>query len=836
MKKISYIMIFLLCFINVSAQNHRVSEKELMEQATQFFGIPALASIKDVISQEDFSFVKDTTEVAYEIYDLMFKMDKTMFTTPETGALRDYVNKIWTLYTQNRQSFTDDSFVPVIANLTMGIMAAISCDYRMSLDYFLECDKILKEKNPNSILRTIFLTLIGSTYSDLGINAKAIEMLEENLRIYRERNVEDTFIGAMAYQLYAQVLYQIDDYEKSVQCYEKSLEIMDKIGASDSYFYAQTLPALSRPLSFLGRFDEAIDYSNKAIEIKDSLKIQDVEFDAGIEETVLIIYMKSERYEEMIYKFIDVIKSNSLIISTLFPMLTEIQRQQYWNSNLKYVYDSLLPLFTHLFKIGLYNKLMYDGLLQSRGVLLNSSITFAQLVNESGDEKLQTEYQTYVDNKNEISRIKESGNVNEDSTRIKKEQENYVLEQQLLDGIAPYGNLTQWAIINTDSIKNHLRANDLAIEFFTVETCREDDENIPDTIYYALTLRKWSEYPELINIGRTDEIKELKLRPDEKGLEIWKKILGDNLDVKNVYFAPAGELYNFPLEYCGWECLQSELPNSCRIYRVSSTREIVKGFPEVGENAIVYGGIKYNTSIDYMAQDSQKYPEVRRRSFTRRHKNRDTEEPIEKTGFLKWTKTEAERITRSINKSKRQGLDAEILSGEDGTEASFKNLSGKRKSVIHIATHGFYDKATIGGDAMMRSGLLFAGVDNFYSDDELPEGVEDGFLYANEIANMDLRGLNMVVLSACQTGLGDVTSEGVFGLQRGFKKAGANTILMSLWDVDDKATQMLMTLFYDQWLKTGNKYDSFQYAQRKVKKKYPNFKDWGAFILLDALN
>ena len=79
MKKISYIMIFLLCFVNVSAQNHRISEKELMEQTTQLFGIPALASMKDVLSQEDFSFVKETTEVAYEIYDLMFKMEKAFF-------------------------------------------------------------------------------------------------------------------------------------------------------------------------------------------------------------------------------------------------------------------------------------------------------------------------------------------------------------------------------------------------------------------------------------------------------------------------------------------------------------------------------------------------------------------------------------------------------------------------------------------------------------------------------------------------------------------------------------------------------------------------------------
>ena len=106
---------------------------------------------------------------------------------------------------------------------------------------------------------------------------------------------------------------------------------------------------------------------------------------------------------------------------------------------------------------------------------------------------------------------------------------------------------------------------------------------------------------------------------------------------------------------------------------------------------------------------------------------------------------------------------------------------------------------------------------------------------------MDLRGLDLVVLSACQTGLGDISQgEGVFGLQRGFKKAGANSILMSLWEVNDEATQILMTQFYKNFVSGQSKRQSLQSAQRYLREysagKYNKPKYWAAFILLDGIN
>jgi CHAT domain-containing protein len=141
---------------------------------------------------------------------------------------------------------------------------------------------------------------------------------------------------------------------------------------------------------------------------------------------------------------------------------------------------------------------------------------------------------------------------------------------------------------------------------------------------------------------------------------------------------------------------------------------------------------------------------------------------------------------------------------------------------------------------MTRSGLLLSGCNHALNHEDIPDNEEDGILTAQEIASLDLRGLDLVVLSACETGLGDIASgEGVFGLQRGFKKAGANTIIMSLWKVSDNATQTLMTTFYRYYLDGMSKYDAFSTARNELRKVCPPRQtkpDWAAFVMLDGIN
>ena len=215
---------------------------------------------------------------------------------------------------------------------------------------------------------------------------------------------------------------------------------------------------------------------------------------------------------------------------------------------------------------------------------------------------------------------------------------------------------------------------------------------------------------------------------------------------------------------------------------------------------------------------------------------------------------------------KHQHVPYIYYSGIDGTEESFKKLDGARPKLMHIATHGFFlteeeaeklkfarseielltEGVQKGGrpvedKPMTRSGLLFSGCNHAIHHEQIPDGEEDGILTAQEISMLDLRGLDLVVLSACQTALGDIVSgEGVFGLQRGFKKAGAKTILMSLDKVNDEATRILMVELYRNLMNGKTKYQSLKEAQKHLRQvengKYDQPEYWASFIMLDGLN
>ncbi|MEI9919714.1 MAG: CHAT domain-containing protein [Bacteroidota bacterium] len=185
-------------------------------------------------------------------------------------------------------------------------------------------------------------------------------------------------------------------------------------------------------------------------------------------------------------------------------------------------------------------------------------------------------------------------------------------------------------------------------------------------------------------------------------------------------------------------------------------------------------------------------------------------------------------------------IHADVFTNEQASEHAIKQLQHPR--VLHIATHGFFVEdmnsalAIAAGnesDPLLRAGLLLAGAADFIQNRSRLEE-ENGILTAYEAANLDLDNTDLVVLSACETGKGEVENgEGVYGLQRAFQTAGAQTIVMSLWKVDDAATQQLMTSFYTNWMNGMSKAEALKSAQISLKKQFPHPYYWGAFIMLE---
>lgn len=296
-------------------------------------------------------------------------------------------------------------------------------------------------------------------------------------------------------------------------------------------------------------------------------------------------------------------------------------------------------------------------------------------------------------------------------------------------------------------------------------------------------------------------------------------------------------------------------------YRLTSTRQLAyKNKSVPSSSAVLYGALQYSADLEALKVDSKKYQGIIRSNDIEQFSIEDFNVRSKVWNFLPGTLEEVNEVSSVMKKA---NISIYLYTDTIGTEASFKALDGAKRKFIHIATHGFYFTVAdsikmhrIGLDirkngidnyngsgynednSLSRCGLLFAGCNNILTGNQLPDGIEDGVLFAKEISNLDLRGLDLITLSACETGLGDISGEGVFGLQRAFKKAGAQSILMSLWKVDDYATSLFMQHFYESLFikgmtKTAALKDAQQYIKSQPEYESPIY--WAGFVLLDAL-
>ena len=298
------------------------------------------------------------------------------------------------------------------------------------------------------------------------------------------------------------------------------------------------------------------------------------------------------------------------------------------------------------------------------------------------------------------------------------------------------------------------------------------------------------------------------------------------------------------------------------IYRISSTKLLVnRTTPKKANYAVVYGGLDYDMSLTQLQQQHSTIATgteyLTAMNDVQSVFGIDTERALDSlalrgsVNYLEGTLHEVENIAEQLMQN---GIKTKVYTGVEGTEETFKSLSGKKQDIIHIATHGFSfseDELKKTGQQLMFlgnqdygqdntlnfSGLLLSGANYILKGNSLPDEVENGILTAREIAAMDLSHVGLVVLSACQTGLGEIREDGVFGMQRGFKKAGAKSLLMSLWKVSDQATDIMMTSFYQHLMSGCSRHEAFTKAQQEVREgEFSNPYFWASFIMLDGVD
>lgn len=213
--------------------------------------------------------------------------------------------------------------------------------------------------------------------------------------------------------------------------------------------------------------------------------------------------------------------------------------------------------------------------------------------------------------------------------------------------------------------------------------------------------------------------------------------------------------------------------------------------------------------------------------------------------YLPGTEKEINSIERILSKNE---WNTKAFQLEAASEDHLKVLQSPR--VLHIATHGYFinnkteqhstkkyfgvQESYFQTNTLLKSGLLFSGAQNTLDGKKI-NSENNGILTAQEAKQLNLKNTELVVLSACETGLGNnVIGEGVYGLQRAFMIAGAQSIIMSLWSVNDSTTEKLMTNFYTYWIDQKiPKQEAFKKAKLKLKESHPEPFYWAPFILIE---
>lgn len=534
-------------------------------------------------------------------------------------------------------------------------------------------------------------------------------------------------------------------------------------------------------------------------------------------------------------------------ITSNFPVMTSNERANLFYGIASF-YDYVLPRLAYYQDSPDVKVQLYNAQLLRKGILLSADMESEHIIKESNDSLLIHNHDVLIANKTLYYKqsqlpIKER-TVNLDSLK----REISISEEKLLVESAPYRKYVQRRSAKWTDIQEAIDDKDLAIEFVSiVDTCAYEEH------YVALAINKESAYPELINLFSESQISELtpKVVPEL----IWHPILNRFKEVKNIYFSPTGVLNNIGIEYMISN--NGKETEDYQVYRLSSTKELLnKRTPIPFKSAVLYGGLSYDDILnggETFNDPSSNYLNIIYRGLT--------DSLMSRGGFESLPNTLLEVNTiRDLLKS--SNIATTLYTDNKGTEDSFKHLSGKNNSIMHIATHGMYIYPNEASEKKSNNNFRFIQLDNedVFREDipltrsflvmsggnmlphriSIQETMEDGILTALEISSLDFYGLDLVVLSACQTALGDTNKEGVYGLQRAFKKAGTNTILMSLTKVDDNATRILMIEFYKNLIAGKSKHQSLKDAQKCLRQfengKYDKPEYWASFIMLDGLN
>lgn len=709
-------------------------------------------------------------------------------------------------------------------------------------------------------------------YAKILINNNKNNQAEPLLKKYKDLQKRKTGDKNPDYaeSVYSLAILELEkkNYTDSEKLIIEALDLYESIYGNASKQYIDCLYALGILYSMKGDYIKSKEILSKVVEIrKKTLGELHQEYINALHSYAGVL-KETNNIEESENKYIESMNLYLKLIENYFPYLNETEKTRFY-----YHLKNRFEMFNNfiLFRSRIIDSAgiktiipenpnlisqIYDFHIATKAMIYNSQKKIRNLILNSNNDELIKKYENWlkirddIANLNKISKQQQNrSGKNLDSLESLAARIDKELSEQSLDFKKEYNKKTcSWK-----DIQKQLKPNEVAIEIVRFRFFAKQNS---DSIYYIALINypEINRFPEIVLLKNGNQLEEKYLNnyinsikamiPDNDSYNAFWEQLDHKLNNYNTLIISLDGVYN----KININSIKNNNNNQYMIdYKtikiVSNTSDIINfnktnntwngdvclfGFPQ-------FSLITNNTQLN--SADNIKYDNSVRITQMQSIKNSIPELP--------GTKSEIEKISELFKETRHR---VNTFLGNQSTETNFKSC--KNPYLLHIATHGFFlknienvkdihsfqiDENKAHDNPLLRSGLLFAGAVNTLNNIQLDSTMLDnGILTAYEAMNLYLDSTRLLVMSACETGLGELKNgEGVYGLQRAFSIAGAKAIIMSLWRVDDEVTQLLMANFYNEWItKSLPLSQAFRNAQINIKKEYPHPYYWGAFVLL----
>ena len=719
------------------------------------------------------------------------------------------------------------------------------------------------------------LLLLSEIYTSIGDYGKAQVNVEKAVEIQEEQFGREHVDVANSLTQWALIKFYKGDNPREIEklMNEAKFIIANKLGTSNPQF-ANILTELSKVYISQKRYDEAFNALTQAENIwvakvgrrnninaagiysltrdiyyyqrqfdlaednyEKAKKLYEKFFNNNHPEYVKILSKLSKVYymegdTKNAKKFIEEALVNYVrFIQDFFPALSEREKAKYWNTirpdfefyntlafNLKDSYPDMVAS-------------VYDNALLTKAILLNSSIKIRERIMNSTDEVAKAKYNEWLNKKEDLTNVlsmstEQLAENQIDPVALSHEIEQ--LEKDLSQRSQLFSSSFEDKTITWHHVQKALKPNEIAIEMVRY---RYFDHVFTDSVIYAAIYVKHESNntrPEvvLINNGHDLENKFFKFYRNSIAYKV-----KDSYSYSN-YWEPIKKIAGaFPTIYLSADGVYNQI--NLEAIPVSEDKYVIDN-----SNIILVS----NTKDIYLKQVKTQIVQEEKKASMFGNPDFYLASNSGNINALPGTAREVKELKSLLSD---KGWSTTSYMEEEANEEQIKKLDNPK--VFHIATHGFFtpvaeiestdqmmmSESQASKNPLLRTGLLLTGAGDLLNKTTYNYNMENGILTAYEAMNLNLDQTELVVLSACETGLGELAlGEGVYGLQRAFLVAGAKTLIMSMFKVDDSATQLLMVKFYKKWLETGQKRASFIEAKKELRTEYPDPIHWGSFIMI----